>query len=109
VISDTEFPATNKSSTNIPITTIIGIPSTTVMRINKHGCPATDLNPSSIMNAYKQLYNNLGADLLLDKIIFNREIVPALYPGTKSSGNDLGNLTYTSSSAFASVNATEMS
>jgi hypothetical protein len=77
--------------------------------MNKHGCPATDLNPSSIRNAYKQLYHNLGADLLLYKFLFNRAIVPALYPGNKSSGNDLGNLTYVSSSAFAFVNATEIS
>ncbi len=52
------------------------------------------------MNAYKQLYHNLGADLLPYKFLFKRAIVPALCPGNKSSGNDLGNLTYVSSSAF---------
>ncbi len=111
MISDTEFPATNKSSTNTPITIkiVIASSSTSVMQMNKHGCPATDLKPSSIMNAYKKMYHNLGADLLPYKFLFNRAIVPALFPGNKSAGNDLGHLTYVTSSAFAFVNATEIS
>ncbi len=67
----------------MPITIIIAIPLTTVMRMNKHGCPATDLNPSSIMNAYKQLYHILGADLPPYKFQFNHAIMSALYPGNR--------------------------